>query len=349
MSSTRSKKQNLETIARVDNRPTIPTAGTDSVPATVSSVEVVALPGIGTPPAGVGGRVRNLWRLITHNPKVAVGLIIVAFFVLIAIFGPLLVQGNPNAFVGPVLSPPSAAFPLGTTQTGQNVLAQLLAGARETVFWSFLTGLLVTLISIAVGLIAGYFGGILDDILSLLINIFLVLPSFPLAILLATFFSSRSLLTVSFAIIVTGWAYNARVLRAQTLSMRNRDFVEAARANGEHTLHIIFAQILPNEIAIVAAGFLGTIIYVILATVGMEFIGLGNVAGSSWGTMLFWVQNNDAILQGAYWWFLPPTLCIALLGAGLSLINYGIDEIANPRLRETRTVVKRQQKRAKAQ
>src|SRR5579875_3229291 len=108
----------------------------------------VVAPGIGTLPVGLSRRVRDFWHLITGSHKVTVGLIIVVFFVLMAIFGPLLVQGNPNAFVGPVLSPPSAAFPLGTTQTGQNVLAQLLAGARETVFWSFLTGLIVTLVSI---------------------------------------------------------------------------------------------------------------------------------------------------------------------------------------------------------
>jgi peptide/nickel transport system permease protein len=129
------------------------------------------------------------------------------------------------------------------------------------------------------------------------------------------------------------------------MSMRNRDFVEAARSNGESTWRILSAEILPNEIAIVMSGFIGTTIYVILAAAGLEFLGLGNSTSLSWGTILYWVNNNDAILQGAYWWFIPPILCLALVGTSLSLINFGVDEIANPRLRsETKPKVKRVEK-----
>jgi peptide/nickel transport system permease protein len=141
-------------------------------------------------------------------------------------------------------------------------------------------------------------------------------------------------LTVGFVTVITGWSWGARVLRSQTLTMRNREFVEAAKASGESSMRIIYFEIFPNLIAIVAAELLGTIIYAILAETGLEYLGLGDVTSTSWGTMFYWAGNNDALLLGAWWWFLPVGLCIALLGAGLAFINFGIDEIANPRLRK---------------
>ncbi len=281
----------------------------------------------------VGGRLRDLWRLLTLNPKVMFGLCIVVFFALVAIFGPLFLHTDPNALSGDTLVRPSAAHWLGTTQTGQDVFAQLVYGARTTMFWGFLTGLSVTLLSIIVGLAAGYFGGVIDELLSLLTNIFLVLPAFPLAIVLAAFIPYKGPLTVALVVLITSWAWGARVLRAQTMSMRRRDFIEAAKTSGETTSRIIFFELLPNEIAIVAANFIGTVIYVILAEVGLEFLGLGSPTVVSWGSMFYWAQNNDALLLGAWWWFIPPGICIAILGAALTFINFGMDEIANPRLR----------------
>ncbi len=279
-------------------------------------------------------RLRDLWRLLTHNPKAFAGVCIVLFFVLVAIFGPLFIHSNPSAFSSDVLSPPDSQHWLGTTQTGQDVFAQLVVGTRVSILWGFFTGLIVTLLSITIGLAAGFFGGVVDDVLSLIINVFLVIPGLPLAIVAASYLSAyRGPLTIALVITLTGWAWGARVLRAQTLSMRKRDFVEAARSGGESAFRLIFFEILPNEIAIVAAGFVGTMIYVILSEAGLEFLGLGDPNVISWGTMFYWAQNNDALLQGAWWWFVAPGLCIALLGAGLTFINYGIDEIANPRLR----------------
>jgi peptide/nickel transport system permease protein len=271
--------------------------------------------------------------MIILNPKVLAGLCIVAFFVLVAILGPFFIPTNPNAFSNDILSPPSATHWLGTTQTGQDIFTQVVVGTRTSILWGFATGIFVTILSITIGLTAGYFVGMIDDTLSLLINIFLVLPSFPLAIVLAAYLPFKGPLTVALVIAITSWAYGARVLRAQTLSMRRRDFVDAARSCGERTWRIIFFEILPNEIAIVASGFIGTTIYVILAAAGLEFLGLGDATVVDWGTMFYWAQNNDALLLGAWWWFLPPGFCIAALGAGLALINFGIDEIANPRLR----------------
>lgn len=276
----------------------------------------------------------TIWRLVTLNRKVTLGIVIVGFFLLVALLGPLFVHQDPTAVSDDILDGPSAAHWLGTTLSGQDVFTQLIVGARASIALGFIAGGITTILSVAVGLISGYYGGALDEVFQLATNVFLVLPTLPLAILLAVYLPFNGTVTLGIVIVVTGWSWGARVLRAQTLSMCSRDYVEAARARGEGSLRIIFFEIFPNEIALVAAELLGTIIYAILAETGLEYIGLGNLNGISWGTMLFFAQNGSALLQGAWWWFLPPGLCIALLGAGLAYLNYGIDEVANPRLRK---------------
>jgi peptide/nickel transport system permease protein len=280
---------------------------------------------------------RNVWRevqrLLTHNRKVALGVSIMAIFILVAIFGPIFIRNDPNAFTDDIMVAPSAQHLLGTTLTGQDVFTQLIVGTRASILWGFVTSLLVTIIATIIGLISGYFGGVIDDTITLIVNVFLVLPGLVLAIIIAAFFPIKGPLTVALVLTITSWAWGARVLRAQTMSMRSRDFVEAARSNGEHTLRILFFEILPNQIAIVAANFVGTTVYVIGAAAGLEFLGLGDPTSVNWGTMLYWAQNSSSILNGAWWWVLPPGLCLALVGTSLTLINYGIDEIANPRLR----------------
>jgi peptide/nickel transport system permease protein len=282
------------------------------------------------------GRLSALWRFVTTNRKVTIGMVIVAFFVLVALFGPLLIHQDPTEFTEDLLQPPSTAHWLGTTQNGQDVFAQLVVGTRVSVALGFIVGMLTTAVSVVVGVVSGYLGGVIDEAFSLVTNVFLVLPTLPLAILLAAFLPYKGPLTLGIVIGVTGWSWGARVMRSQTLSMRGRDFIEAAQARGETSFRIIFFEILPNETALVAAELLGTIIYCILAEAGLEFLGLGNFSSVSWGTMFFFAQNNDALLLGAWWWFLPPGICIALLGAALALVNFGIDEIANPRLRTER-------------
>jgi peptide/nickel transport system permease protein len=293
-------------------------------------------------------RLRDIWRIVTLNRKVAFGLGIITFFVLVAIFGPIILTSDPNAFSIDILSPPSPAHWLGTTQTGQDVFLQVVVGTRISLILGFVTGVIATVISVIVGLAGGYFGGWIDDVLSLFTNVFLVLPGLPLAIVLAAFSPQKGPLTIGFVTVITGWSWGARVLRSQTLSMRNRDFVEAAKASGESPMRIIFFEILPNEIAIVAAELLGTIIYAILAETGLEYLGLGDVTTVSWGTIFYWAGNNDAILLGAWWWIIPPGLCIALLGAGLAFMNFGIDEIANPRLRKESKQKNKQKQLGKA-
>jgi ABC-type dipeptide/oligopeptide/nickel transport system permease subunit len=209
----------------------------------------------------------------------------------------------------------------------------MLFGARVSMVVGVGAAVVSTFLSVLVGLLAGYLGGAADELLSLVANVFLVLPALPLTIILAAYLPHSGSLGIIFVISITGWAWGARVLRAQTLSLRRRDFVEAARASGEHWYRVIFSEILPNETAIVASSLIFTIIFAILAAIGLEFLGLSDVTLNSWGNTLYWASNNNALLVGAWWWFLPPGLCIALLGAGLAFINSGIDEITNPRLR----------------
>jgi peptide/nickel transport system permease protein len=300
-------------------------------------VSATAVPVATSDEPTVRGGLRGLWRLATLNGKVTVGLVIVSFFVLLAIFGPLLVRTDANAFTPDRNLGPSLAHPLGTTSYGQDVLAQVIVGSRVSVALGFVTGVIATIISVIVGLVSGYFGGWSDESLSVLSNVFLVLPTLPLAIVLTSFLPYKGPLTIGFVLIITGWSWGARVLRAQTLSMRTREFVAAAKAVGEPAWRIIFFEIFPTEIAVVVAQLLGTIIYVILAEAGLEYLGLGDVGSVSWGTMLYWAGNNDALALGYWWWFVPPGLCIAILGAGLVFVNFGIDEIANPRLRTIKT------------
>src|SRR5436190_3094075 len=195
---------------------------------------------------------------------------------------------------------------------------------------------LSTVFSVVIGLVGGFFGGLVDDILSMVTNVFLTLPVFVLCILIASFVTAKGPLYMILILAPTTWAWGARTLRSQTLMIRNREYVTAARSTGESPWRLIFSEILPNEIGIVAASFVGTAIYCLLTEVTLDFLGLGDFHTNSWGIILFNAQNRQAMLTGLWWWFVPPGLCVALVGAGLTLINYGIDEIANPTLRSER-------------
>ncbi len=272
------------------------------------------------------------WRLVTFNRKVMAGCSIIGFFVLVALGGLIFVHQDPLAYTTELVAAPSSTHWLGTNQAGQDVFIQMIVGTRVTLFWAFVTGLAVLVISVTIGLVGGYFGGVVDDILSVLTNVFLVIPSLPLAIVASQYFA-RTEVTIAVVVALTNWPWGARVIRAQTLSMRNREFVTAARAGGERAWRVIFAEIFPNELSIVAAGFVTTTIQVLLAVSGLEFLGFGDSATVSWGTILYGAYNQSALILGAWWWFVPPGLCIALLGAGLALLNFGMDEVADPRLR----------------
>jgi peptide/nickel transport system permease protein len=297
-------------------------------------------------PAGPRARRRASWVTALRAPKIAFGFGIVLFFILVAIFGPMIYRVDPSSTSSALLQGPSGAHWLGTTQSGQDVLAQLIVGARISMFVGFVGGAIATVLSLFVGVLGGYLGGVADEILSVFTNIFLVIPALPLVIILAGYLPGKGALSVAIVISVTGWAWGARVQRAQTLSIRKRDYIEAARIAGEGTMRIIFSEILPNEIAIVASSFLFTVIFAILTEAGLAFLGLANLGTWSWGTMLYWAQSDSALQVGAWWWFVPPGMCIALVGAGLSMINFGIDEFVNPRLRSAGIATSRRPSRA---
>jgi peptide/nickel transport system permease protein len=268
-----------------------------------------------------------------NNRKALIGSIVLACYVLLAVIGPWIAPYDPSARGDALVAPPSAAHWFGTTHLGQDIFSQVLVGARSVVFVGFLAGVIATVLSVLVGVTAGYLGGGADESLSLLANVFLVIPAIPLIIIISSAMGSIGDVTVALLIGLTSWAWGARVLRAQTLSLRKRDYVEAARATGEPTWRIVGFEILPNLTAVIASSFVGTVVFAVLAEITLAFIGVSETSDWNWGTILFWAQSEQALAQGAWWWFVPVGLAIAVLGTALALVNFGIDEFVNPRLR----------------
>ncbi|WP_446210319.1 ABC transporter permease [Micromonospora sp. IBSANI012] len=299
-----------------------------------SSIEQV-IPGQGAmaqPSAAPGRAKRRRFRFIA-NAKAATGLVILGIYCLFAVIGPWVAPYNPDARSGDVLQAPSLRHWFGTTHLGQDIFSQILVGARSVIVVGLVAGVLATILSILIGVTAGYIGGAADEGLSALSNVFLVIPALPLIIIVTSIVEQASDTLVALIIGCTSWAWGARVLRAQTLSLRRRDYVEAARATGERTWRIILFEILPNLTAIIASGFVGTVIFAVMSEITLAFIGISSISSWNWGTILFWAQGQQALAQGAWWWFVPAGLAIALLGTALALINFGIDEFVSPRLR----------------
>ncbi len=268
---------------------------------------------------------------LLKNRKALVGAVILLFFVAMALLGPLLV-GDASDFVAVPLQSPSLNHPFGTTGQGQDVLAQTVAGARISLLVGLAVGITVVAIGAVVGTTAGFFGGWVDDVLSLVINIFLIMPGLPLMVVLAAFLPAGPT-SIGLVLVFTGWAWGARVIRAQTLSLRGKDFVAAAIVGGESPVRIVLVEILPNMTSLLASAFIGATIYAIGAQVGLEFLGLGDISQVTWGTNLYWATNDAALLTGSWWTFVPTGLCVALVGFSMAMINNAIDEVTNPRLR----------------
>ncbi|MFG2555551.1 ABC transporter permease [Streptomyces sp. NPDC048581] len=287
-----------------------------------------------TAPARTSRR-RGLLRQLIDSKKALAGLILLALFALLALLAPVLAPGDPSLINSTGSQAPSAAHWLGTTAKGQDVLALTLWGARSSLFVGFTVGLVATGVAILVGLASAYFGRVVDDALTLVTNIFLLLPGLPLLIILAAFLPPGTS-TVILVLVVTGWAGSARVLRAQAKSIRGKDFVAAAVVTGERPLRIMFREILPNMASVVMTTLLGCVIFGIGAQAGLEFLGLGDSSVVSWGTNLYWAGNDGALMTGTWWAFVPSGLCIALVAFALALVNYAVDEITNPRLRSRR-------------
>lgn len=292
---------------------------------------ISAAPGAITREAPEPGR----WRRLPAKAKA--GAIILGVFILAGVIGPLVSPYDPsyqNPAPNASLVPPSAAHLLGTTQSGQDVLSQLLVGIRLTLELAVIVGVVATLLSVIVGVTAAFLGGIWDEVLSLISNVFLVIPALPLLIVLLGYLQQRGQLATILVLSILGWPWGARVIRAQTLAIRNRDFVAASRETGERTWRIIVYEIVPNEVSLIAANFVNTVLYAIGASVALAFIGVADLSSWSLGTMLYWAESQQALELGAWWWFVPPGLAVALIGTALVLLNTGIDELGNPRLRD---------------
>lgn len=279
-----------------------------------------------------------LYILLTH-PQARPGLIIISLLVLMAIFAPLISPGDPTTYQNAINTPPDGEHILGLDPLGRDVFGLTVWGSRITLIIGFGTAALAIVIATAVGLIAGYFRGIVDDILVLIMNLFLVMPGLPLLIVLSAYMQA-STTTVILALAITGWAFHARIIRSMTLSLREKDYVAASIVAGESHFVIIFRQILPNMINLIAGGFIGTSIYGIATSTALSYLGLTNMTDVSWGTNLFYAQNGNSLLLGAWWVFIPSGFLVAFSALALAWINFGMDEITNPRLRSERELRK---------
>ncbi len=257
-------------------------------------------------------------------------------FVIAGVVGPWIVDPaslDPATANAPAFEPPSASNPLGTDKWGRPMLGLLVAGARISLLVGLSATVGATLIGAAVGITAGYFGGRwLDGLLNGVTNWFLVLPWVPLAIVLASVLG-RNLASIILVIALTSWAGTARVVRAQTLSVRERGFVERARALGASDGHIMGRHILPNVMPVITANAVLTVALSILSETTLSILGLGDPDALSWGRIIEEAFRNGALTAGWWWWLLPPGFAIVLVTLAFTMCGHALDEVFNPRLR----------------
>ena len=278
----------------------------------------------------IGRALRTLWS----NGKARTGIIVLGLIIVVAIFAPLLAPHSPSATSFTPYKGPSGTNLLGTTGNGQDVFSQLIYGSRISLIVGVLAGAAATFVAVTLGLIAGYRPGVVDEVLGFITNLVLVIPGIPLMIILAAYLQGRSVWTIVLVVAFTSWATGARVIRSQTSTLRTREFVTSAVFSGERLLRVVFREILPNMTSLVAASFFAAATAAVLAEASLEFLGLGNPSTVSWGTILYAAQQQNALLTGQWLMVLAPGLAIVLLMVSFTLINFGVDALSNPRLRE---------------
>jgi peptide/nickel transport system permease protein len=276
-------------------------------------------------------------RLLLGSWRGRICLGVIGLFVFLAIFGTLIAPYDPYASSLDLLEPPTFSHPLGTTENGADVLSQVLAGARVSVLVGVAAAIISAVIGSAVGLASGYFGGWTDRILDSLENWFLVIPTLPLMIVLARIWNP-SLLVLIVVIGLTSWAGTGRIVRAQVLTLRERAFVERARALGAKDRYIIRTHILPNTLPLIFANTVLIVAVAILSEAALSFLGLGDPTRISWGTMIENAFDSGAPSEGAWWYLLPPGLCITGLVLAIATLGYLFEEYVNPRLQEVTTI-----------
>jgi peptide/nickel transport system permease protein len=276
--------------------------------------------------------------LLLRNPKSCTGLAMLAFVVIIALIAPLISVAHPNDFnILAARQAPSWHHLFGTTDQGSDIFSQVVVGARRSLLLGVAAAALATAIAAILGITAAYSGGIVDEVINFVINVFLTIPAIPLLIVVSGYLSSRGMGTMILVLALVLWAFEARILRGQALSLQSRDFVLAAKASGESTRRVVFGELMPNMISRIAAAFVLVFYIALLTDAGLEFLGLGDQSTTSWGVTLYWAQTNSTVLQGEWWPFFFPGAALAFTVLGLVLVLAGIDEVSNPRLRTERT------------
>lgn len=282
------------------------------------------------------GRSR-LIRAVRSNTKAIFGAAILVFFLLVAVFPGQIAKDDPFSYAYPRMTGPSAAHWFGTTALGQDIYSQTVWSTRQVLIVAVIVGLATTVLAMLIGVAAAYLGGLWDNVLNLVTDVMLVIPLFPLLIMIIGYVRTAGTGILVIVLTATGWSYTARQLRAQALSLRQRDFLEAARVRGERAIYIIVVEILPTMTSLLVASFLTNALYAVLFSSSLQFIGFLDPTTLGWGAMLYWAQQGGALQTGQYFWAIVPGACVLLLGAGFALLNYAFDEIGNPALRPVRS------------
>lgn len=269
-----------------------------------------------------------------RNRKLVAGTVVILVFLVAGLVGPLMFDHGPNDYVGPPMAAPSGEFWFGTTTFGQDVFAQFLYGLRATFLVGVLGGVLAAAVGMVVGFVAGYRGGWVDELLTMLTNIVLVLPALVVLLIVNAYLGVRSIGVQALFIGLTSWPWAARAIRAQTFSLRSRDFVDLARLSGVRTPRIILREIAPNMSSYLFLTFILLFGSAILIAASLDFIGLGPTEGVSLGLMLNNAARWSALQLGLWWWFIPPGAGITAIVGALYVMNVGLDEVFNPKLRE---------------
>jgi peptide/nickel transport system permease protein len=304
--------------------------------ATIEPQAETVVAGTVVAPTGTPDRRRSeVLHFAFRNEKLVFGLLLLAFLLALAIFGPMLTDRDPFEFYDELGQPPSRDHWLGTTAPGQDVYAQFVYGLRSSFVVGAVAGCVAAAIGMAVGFAAGYLGGVVDDVLSILTNVVLVIPTIAVLIVVAAYLSVGSLLSEAVLIGVTSWPWAARAIRAQTFSLSSRDFVSLARLSGQGTWKIIVREIAPNMSSYLFLAFILLFGGSILIAATLDFLGLGPAEVMSLGLMLNVAVSNSALQLEMWWWFVAPGVGITAIVAALYVMNVGLDEVFNPRLRKT--------------
>ena len=273
----------------------------------------------------------EFWRVYKQRKTAVLGVAIVAVFVLAVILAPYLAPYDPYLRVGGPFEPPSGEHLLGTNDIGNDVLSELIYGGRISLMVGFVAAFIIVVTGSVIGLVSGYLGGVIDEVLMRITDIVLALPRLPLMIVMAAYLGP-GIGTIIFVYCVVGWGTLARQVRSQVLSVKESTFVEASRAIGAGNIHIMASHILPNVMGIIIANAVMEIMFAILTEAGLSFLGLGDPTLKSWGVMLYFAQRQGAFIQQAWWVIFPPGMAISLVSCGFNFIGTALNDLFSLKL-----------------